>query len=463
MNRIRQRWQGQGGYREFLALAFPLILSTGAWAVQQFIDRMFLTWYSPAAIAAVMPAGMLNLTIISFFMGTASYVDAFVAQYYGAGRGHRIGPAVWQGIYVSALGGLLLVALIPLAGPIFEWVGHGPEVAIQETVYFQLLCIGSFFVIARSALAGFFAGRGRSWPIMWINFLSMAVNIFLNYVLIFGRWGLPEMGIRGAGWSTILAEATAFSAFAFLAGTKENDRKYRTRSGWKPEKELFLRLLRFGAPSGAQFFLEMVGFTIFLLLVGRLGPIDLAATNIAFNIDLLGFMPMLGAGIAITVLVGQYLGAGKTHLAQKAAYSGFHLTLAYTVVIALAFFGVPGIFLAPFRAEADPATFPEVYEITVTLLKFVALYSIFDTLNIVFASAIKGAGDTRYVMIITILVTILVMTAPIYLAIEVYGCGLITSWVIVTAYVIVLGTAFFLRFLAGKWKTMRIIEGSPTA
>jgi MATE family multidrug resistance protein len=106
MQHLKNRWKSEGGYREVLVVAIPLILSTATWSVQHFVDRMFLTWYSPEAIAAAMPAGMLNFSMVSIFMGTAGYVTTFVAQYYGARRFHRIGPALWQGVYVSLLEGL---------------------------------------------------------------------------------------------------------------------------------------------------------------------------------------------------------------------------------------------------------------------------------------------------------------------------------------------------------------------
>lgn len=96
---LTQRWRSAGGYREVLAMAVPLVLSTGAWSVQHFVDRMFLTWHSPEAIAA----GMLNFTVVSLFMGTAGYVSAFAAQYFGAGRHDRVGPVMWQGIWVGVL------------------------------------------------------------------------------------------------------------------------------------------------------------------------------------------------------------------------------------------------------------------------------------------------------------------------------------------------------------------------
>jgi len=458
MQPLKHRWNKEAGYREILVIAIPLILSTASWSVQHFVDRMFLAWYSPETIAAAMPAGMLNFTMVSIFMGTAGYVSTFVAQYYGAKRFHRIGPALWQGVYMSIIGGLFILLAIPFAGPVFSLVGHSPQIQQHEAAYFRILCLGGFFYIASFALSGFYSGRGKTWPVMWVNTLTTVVNLVLDYALIFGRWGFPELGIVGAGIATVAAGAFSFFLFlAILAGGNTN-RSYHTMKGWRFDRDLFVRLLRYGFPSGVQFFLEIAGFTGFVLVVGRLGTASLAATNIAFNINTLAFMPMIGFGIAISVLVGQYLGSDRPGLAQAATYSDFHLTLAYMIAIAAAYVLVPDIFVAPFAHNADPQSFGEIYGYAVILLRFVAVYSLFDAMNIIFCSAIKGAGDTRYVMFVTVLLSVFVLIVPVYLIVEVLELGLMLAWVLATAYVTLLGVIFYLRFLGGKWKDMRVIE-----
>jgi MATE family, multidrug efflux pump len=458
MINLKKRWNREGGYREVLAIAIPLILSTATWSVQHFVDRMFLTWYSAEAIAASLPAGLLNFSLISIFMGTAGYASTFVAQYYGAGRYHRIGPALWQGVYVSLIGGIFLLAAIPFAGPIFSLVGHSPLVQQNEVIYFQILCLGGGPYIAAYALSGFFSGRGKTWPVMWVNVLATTVNLVLDYCMIFGHWGFPELGIKGAGIATVLAGLFSFLLYLALMSGGTIDRRYYTLRGWRPAGDLFVRLLRFGFPSGVQFFLEMAGFTGFVLVVGRLGTVSLAATNIAFNINTLAFMPMIGCGIAISVLVGQYLGAEKPELAQTAAYSGFHLTMIYMSSIAAAYVLLPDLFVAPFAHRADPAGFQQIYRYSVVLLRFVAVYSIFDTMNIIFCSALKGAGDTPYVMIVTVILSLFVLILPTYLVVVRLDWGLMAAWVLASAYIILIGIIFYLRFLGGKWKSMRVIE-----
>ncbi|MGB9442197.1 MAG: MATE family efflux transporter [Desulfobacterales bacterium] len=458
MQHLKNRWKSEGGYREVLVVAIPLILSTATWSVQHFVDRMFLTWYSPEAIAAAMPAGMLNFSMVSIFMGTAGYVTTFVAQYYGARQFHRIGPALWQGVYVSLLGGLAIVCAIPFAEPVFRLVGHSPLVQQNEVEYFRILCLGGGAYAASYALSGFFSGRGKTWPVLWVNVATTVVNLVLDYALIFGHWGFPELGIRGAGIATVAAGVFSLLMFLVLLSSGSNNDTFHTIKGWRLEKDLFVRLLRYGFPSGVQFFLEMAGFTAFVLLVGRLGIASLAATNIAFNINTLAFMPMIGCGIAVSVLVGQYLGGDKPDRAQSVVYSGFHLTLVYMISIAAAYVLVPDVFVAPFALRADPGEFSEIYGYSIILLRFVAVYSVFDTMNIIFCSAIKGAGDTRYVMLVTVILSVFVFVLPVYLVVVVFEFGLMIAWVFATAYITLLGFIFYVRFLGGKWKTMRVIE-----
>ncbi len=455
---LARRWSSEAGYRQVLSIAVPLILSTGAWSIQHFVDRMFLTWYSPEAIAAAMPAGMLNFTIMSLFLGTAGYVSTFVAQYHGSGRDERIGPVLWQGVYIAIIGGIVHLVLVPLAGPFFRFVGHEPLVQQYETVYFQVLCFGASPAIASSAMSGFFSGRGKTWPVMWVNALGTAVNLIMDYALIFGRWGLPELGIKGAAIATVISACFSFVAYLILLSRPTHEGRYYTLRGRMFERVLFLRLMYFGFPSGVQFFLDMVGFTTFILLIGRLGTPQLAATNIAFNINTLAFMPMIGFGIAVSVLVGQYLGKNRPDLAERSVYSSFHLTFLYMASVAAAYVLVPSIFLDPFASQADPASFIAIRKTTVILLRFVAVYSLFDALNVVFASAIKGAGDTRFVMFMIAIVSSVALVIPSYIALMLLDAGIYTGWTIASAYVSILGLIFLFRFMGGKWKSMRVIE-----
>jgi MATE family multidrug resistance protein len=460
---VRGRYGEDAGYREVISLAIPLVLSSGAWAIQHFVDRMFLTWYSPEAVAAATPAGILNYALMSVFIGTAGYVSTFVAQYYGAQRYDRIGPSVWQGVYVAVVGGVAMLLFVPAARPLFAFAGHDPLVQQYEVEYFRILCLGAFPPIASSALSGFFLGIGRTVPVMVVNLVETAANLLLDYLLIFGKAGFPEMGIRGAAWATVAAGTLALLIYFVLIARAENARECCSLSGWRFEPELFRRLIQFGFPSGMQFFLDVAGFTAFVMLVGRLGTIELAATNIAFNINTIAFQPMIGFGIAVSVLVGQRLGENRPELAERSVWSAFHLTFAYMASVAALYVLVPDLFLAPFAAGSDAGRFEMIRQTTKVLLRFVALYSLFDTMNIVFASAIKGAGDTRFVLRMIVLASCLLFVLPTYVLIVRFGKGIYAAWTVASIYVIALGMSFLLRFLLGAWKQMRVIEGATAS
>jgi MATE family multidrug resistance protein len=461
---LRDRWQRENGYRQVLKIAIPLALSMGSVAIMLFVDRMFLTWHSAEAVAASMPAGMLNFALMTLFMGTAGYTSTFVAQYQGAGLHKRIGPTVWQGIYISLIGGTLILALVPFAGIFFRFVGHDAAVRENEIVYFRILTLGAMPFIASAAIAGFYSGRGKAWPIMWVNVFASAINATMDYVLIFGHWGFPELGIRGAAIATVISASAQLLIYLALLSRPENNNQYLSFAGWRFERALFARLMKFGLPNGLQFFINMIGLTVFILLMGRLGAVSLAATNIAINVNILAFLPMIGVGIAISVLVGQSLGRDRPDLAERSVSAGAHICFIYMATAAALYWFAPGIFLSLFAARADAESFAEIRPIAVVGLRFVAVFSLFDTLDIIFSSALKGAGDTRFIMSVALLVSTVVLVIPSFIALVLLEAGIAWGWGILTAYIIVLGFTFLFRYKGGKWKSMRVTkEGVSTS
>jgi multidrug resistance protein, MATE family len=460
---IAGRFRSDGGYRDILAIAIPLIFTTGSWALQNFIDRMFLNWYSTEAMAASMPAGNLNFTLVSLFMGTASYVSTFVAQYYGSDQNRMMGPVLWQGLYISILSGVVIMMFIPFSDGIFALVGHEKAVSEYESAYFGILCLGAIPLVASSAMSGFFAGIGKTWIIMIANFAATAENLVMDYLLIFGKLGLPRMGIRGAAIATVLSSCVSLAIYSAVIFRPAYNAAFNTLGGWRFNRELFRRLIRFGLPNGVQFFLDMLSITLFILIIGRLGTDGLAATNMTFNVNTIAFMPMIGLGITVSVLVGQYLGMNNPARAEYSVYSGLHMAMAYMGSVSLVYLLAPDLFISLYAAGADRESFRPAADLVRVLLRFVALYSVFDAMNIIFASAIKGAGDTRFVMYAIIILSGLGLVVPAWVVLFLLDLGIYAGWSVLTVYVILLGTVFMVRFLGGRWKGMRVIEESPVA
>jgi MATE family multidrug resistance protein len=449
-------WSRRCGGREVLTLAIPLVVSTGSWTLMNFIDRMFLLWHSTDEMAAAMPAGMVHFALVCLPLGVASYVNTFVAQYHGAGHPRRIGPAVWQGVRVGLLCVPLYLTLIPLAPWLFRLAGHDARMAHFEAIYFQTVAWGAGAEVIAAALSAFFTGLGINRVVMVVDLSANVMNGVLDYGLIFGHFGLQALGIEGAGWATVTSlwfRVVAYAAWMMLPRYR---RPYQLGNAhWQPA--LFFRLLRYGGPSGLQMLVDIAGFTVFLLLVGTLGPEALAATTLAFNVNTLAFVPMLGLGIALSTMVGQQLGRDRPQMAVRAAWTSLWMAELYMGAMAAVYVLLPDLLLLGHAAGTSPEQFHQLRATTVVLLRFVAAYCLFDALNVVFAAVLKGAGDTRFILLTTLL-TALPPVAAVWAGIGWFHWELLSCWVVVTLWVSALGLIYLGRFLQGHWRHMRVIE-----
>jgi MATE family multidrug resistance protein len=454
-------WQREGGTGELLQLAFPLILSNSIWTVQVTVDRLLLSRYSLEAMEATLPTVALFWTPMVLLQGTAGYAATFVSQYVGAGRPHRVGPSIWQALYFAVAAGLAFLLFWPLAGPIMALGEHSATVQAQEVVYFRCLCFAALPMTILAASNSFFTGRGKTWTVLLVEGVGVAVNGLLGYALIFGEWGFPELGIAGAGWAMVVGMSVSAILSLVLMLRPEHEKEFCTRSGWRLDRELFGRLMYFGVPSGLQIAMDILAFTVFLFLLGRFGDAELAASNIAFSINTVAVLPMLGVSQAVMVLVGRRLGEERPDLAERSAWAGFWVAWLFMAAVGLSYFIAPGFYLAWFRNEthADWAT---VAALVPVLLRFVAVYCSFDSMTLIFSFALRGAGDTRFVTVLYLILAWPIMVLPTWAAHR-FGWGLYWAWVFATAYVIALAICFLARFRYGRWKTMRVIEAAPEA
>lgn len=463
----RERWRGPGGYGEALEIGAPLMVSMGSFTLMQFTDRVFLGRHAVAEIAASVPAGLASFLFISFFMGLASCVSVLVAQYHGACRPERIGPALWQGVWFSLASGVVLAGLAFLGGPLFAWAGHPEEVRGLEADYFRILTLGGGFTVLSAALSAYYSGLGRTVPVMLVNLAGAALNIPLDYALIFGAWGAPELGIRGAAMATVTGSAFSCLLFALLLALSPEARARHNLAQARPEADMLARLARIGAPAGVQFFLDIMALTGFSLLIGRLGLVELSATNIAFSINSLTYLPIIGMSIAASILVGRSQGQGRPDLAQRATGSILRLSLDWMWLVGLIFVLAPGPLLDLYRTapgtelmEGGPA-FADIRDMGVVLLRYVALYSLIDGVSIVYFGALKGAGDTRYVMVTMLIASVGVLILPTWWLVEAGLGGIHGPWLCLTAYIAALAVSFALRYRGGKWRHIRVIETPP--
>ena len=418
---------------------------------------MFLAWHSNDTLAAALPAGVVSWTLASLPLGVASYGSTFVAQYFGAERIDRIGAIVWQAIWLGIISIPIFLVIGIFGKPLFASFGHTDLLVQLEADYFLALSFGSGALILDSGIGGFFIGRGKTVIVMVVNIAGACLNLFLDYIFIFGWGPIPELGIWGAGLATTISIWCKVAILAALFLSSHND-AFKTRSSHRLDWPLMKQFLSFGIPNGIQYFVEGLAITFFVIIIARVSEPAAAASSIVFSINMLVFYPVIGLGISCSTLVGQKIGEQSPTLARRVAWNTFAIGSVYTLLFAIVCFSAPDLFLVAHRLESE--NFDQIESMTILFLRFVAIYCMFDTVQIVFVSAIKGAGDTRFV------VWSAVTSATLFLAIGLVGTHWITGaerqvywwWVCLTGWVLLLSAIYFGRFLQGKWEQMTVLE-----
>lgn len=454
-------WRRPAGGREVLLVALPLVISSLSWTIMTFVDRVLLKWDSGDAMTAAFAAGTVWFSTLCLPLGIAMYTSTFVSQYFGAGRHDRIGLAVWQGVWMALAVSPIILLAIPLAPAMFRLADHTPEVMELELIYFKILCWGGPAMLVGQALAAFYSGRGKTSVVMVVDTSVAVLNLALDWVWIFGYLGFPAMGIAGAAWATVVSLWIKAAIYAYLVLQPQHREQFGTVAGLRFDWPLFIRQIYYGGPSGLQLALDIVGFTVFIVLIGRLGVIEAEASSMAFSVSTLAFMPIWGMSMAASILVGQHLGENRDDLASRATWTALTYALCYMAGISVLYLAVPDVFLIWFFAgDRSGEMRDQVHPLAVSLLRFVAAYNLLDAMGMMFSSAVKGAGDTRFVlrvsMVMATLLSVLSWVAVEWLELGVYGC-----WAVITLWVWVMGIVFLLRFLGGKWRSMRVIEAAP--
>ncbi|MFA7256731.1 MAG: MATE family efflux transporter [Kiritimatiellales bacterium] len=446
-------------YRALLRIAVPLIITSAFFTVQNFCDRMFLAWYSPSALQAAVPAGILFFTLVCGFMSTTAFANSLVAQYYGSGDLRSCSRSVAQAVLLSLFSFPLILLLIPVGRWMLTLSGHAPDVMAAEKTYFTILMAGGLFLPLSSAVSSFFSGRGLTKIIMFCALIGTALNLVLNGLLIFGLGPFPEMGVAGAALASVISGFVSPVIMLGLYFSAKNVRLYNTRKLFYFDAPLFRRLLRFGIPSGIHMALDIGAFSLFVMLVGRLGETAFLAANIALSVNMISFMPSVGIGQAAGTLVGQHMGRRDFDGARQVGWRAVHIGWIYTVCAALTFVLMPEVYIRLF-ARGD-VSFDEIFTLTRTLLIFASCWGLMDSTNLILSGALRGAGDTHFVMWYETSMAWLFFAAGELLIVLVLKLGVIVAWAWALIYISLLAIGMIARFRTKRWQLIELIDRAP--
>lgn len=383
--------------RGLLHLALPIIIAQLATTSMGFVDAVMAGRVSPRDLAAVALGNSIWIPVFLLMTGTLLATTAKVAQRFGAGQPEQIAPLVRQALWLALMVGLIASALLLSAEPLLGWMKVEPSLISPSLGYLQGIAFGfpgaAFYYVLRC----YSDGLGRTRPSMAIGLAGLLLNIPLNYVLIYGHFGLPAMGGVGCGWASGIV--MWFMALAMAAWTRWAPAYAGSRVlvRWEqPQWATIGRLVSVGLPIGIAVFAESSIFAVIALLIGSLGATIVAGHQIALNISSLLFMIPYSLGMAVTVRVGQAIGAGEARQARFVALVGLGTALC------CACFSASLILLLRESIAAIYTPDRAVIQIAAMLIVYAALYQFSDAIQVIAAGALRGYQDTRATMILTL-------------------------------------------------------------
>jgi MATE family multidrug resistance protein len=308
---------------------------------------------------------------------------------------------------------------------------------------------GNVGLIGAVALSSFFRGLGDTRTPLYASVAANVLNALLDYGLIFGNFGLPAWGVAGAGVATSIAEWANFLFLGIFFFRFAGAEQYQTRFA-RPSLDRIRRLMRTGLPVGGQWWLEMTSFAAFMTLVARMGDAPMAASQAFIALLAVSFMQAQGLGIAVSTLVGRYIGARDLDSAERSFSSGIRVCLMFTGSIAVIYLVFPEPLLRIFSDDV------RVIELGVPLLWVGSVFQVFDAVAIIADGGLRGAGDTRWPMIVRFLLAWGIFLPAAYILGFVLGGGLTWAWGGGVIYIVVLSGVMLLRIRSGVWKTIRI-------
>ena len=434
---------------ELARIALPMVVSQGTFAVMIFTDRYFMSQIDSIHMAAALGGGVAAFFSFCFFTGLLSYANALTAQYLGAGELGKCSKVVTQGIVITVMCSPALVLITYLVSDIFENVGHDSAQVELEKTYYTILMLGVIVTLTKTCLSSYFAGIGRTRVVMICDVCGLIFNVPLCYVMVFGKLGLPELGIVGAGISTIIASFFACLLFFLFYFEREHRVKYFVMNSFHIDWGVLRRFWRLGFPSGLELFLNVAAFNLFLLMFQGYGVVEGASAAIVFNWDLLSFVPMIGLNIGVISLIGRFVGANDMARTDEVMSAAFFLGIFYSAILAILYisfrFPLVEVFSPP---EGD---FSEIRSLSAFMMIGLSSYVMADAIIIISGGVLRGAGDTRWLMYTSVGLHWAMLIAQYYV-ILVWQFGPQVSWLTFCAMIFAIAIVYVWRLQSGVWR-----------
>lgn len=449
--------------RTLLALAWPVVLARATQAVVGLGDAAMVSPLGENALTAVTTGAVNSFSAIILPMGTVFIVQSFVAQLVGKGRAGETRRFAWYGLLIAAIAGLVSLAALPLVRPALALFDHDPAVAPAMGTYMIIRLTAVAPIVAMEALGNWFGGFGNTKMQMRAGLITMCTDLLGNWLFIEGHWGAPAWGVAGAAWTSVFSSWVGFG-YLMLA--------FRRRWGGIPTATVKTRLsraelgrvLRFGLPNGANWFLEFGAFALFMnLMIADLGTTTLAALNVIIQVNSVAFMPAFGLATAGAILAGQTIGAGQLDRVKPIVRLTLIVTASWMVAVGALYAVIPRTVMGLF-AHADPKTgvsADDLVRIGAPMLALSSAWQLFDAITLTFAETLRSAGDTTWTLWVRVVLAWVFFIPISLVAIFVLDGGSMTAMACIIAYIAVLAAVMVLRFRSGAWRHIDLTGREP--
>jgi MATE family multidrug resistance protein len=444
-------------FSTILSLAWPIILSRSSQAVIGLADAMMVAHLGEAGLAATSTGAFNTFALLILPMGITFIISSFSSQLFGAGdlRGAR--KYGYYGLLIAILTQLVALASIPAVGWALGHLPYNDDVRTLMTGYMHWRLLSAGAAIGIEALSAYFGGLGRTHLPMVISVIAMVLNVALCWVLIDGHLGAPALGVKGSALASSIATFIAFGVFVwiFIRDGRSTPGVLRTL-----HLKEFLRMLRFGIPSGLNWFFEFFAFNFFInVVVAGLGTTALAALMAVFQLNSVSFMPAFGLASAGAILVGQSLGAKDPDRVPGIVLRTFGLMVVWQVFIGAVYLGAPTLVLSAFTDKAvDMTAFMEVGR---RILMLSVAWQIFDALAAALSESLRAAGDTTFTLWARLIISWCLFAPGSYFTVRHLHLGDIGAMSWVVFYLAALSITLLIRFRSGRWRSIELIDHGP--
>ena len=437
--------------RETLVLGMPLAGASLAQMALHVTNVVMVGWYGMVPLAAVVLGASSYFIVFVLGSGFAKAVMPLVASALGRGDEAQVRRDTRMGLWLSIAYGVVMLPVFWWSGPILLALGQDVEVSAIAQSYMRIAGFGMVAALCMTVLQSYLSAFGRTQVVLWVTLAAFGLNIAVNWALIFGNWGFPEMGVRGAAVATISIQVLSLVVLGLYAAYLPALRRFHLfQRFWRPDWHAMGQVWRLGVPIGLTGLAEGGLFQASALMMGWIGTVELAAHGIALEVAALSFMLHVGLSSAATIRIARFDGKGQRAALRRAAVVALLLSLVLAVVSVVVFVALPGPIVRLFLDMAKPES-AEIVAYGVVLLTVAALFQLADGMQVMALGMLRGLQDTRVPLLLASVSYWLIGIPCSYVLAFPMGYGGVGLW---------LGLVVGLFFAAASllWRFWRLVQ-----